>query len=72
MPKLPILTAKQVVKVLGKAGFIFIRQKGSHAMYVKDNLGITIPIHNKDLKRGTLKSIINQSGMTIDRFVKLL
>lgn len=72
MPKLPALKSKQVIKVLEKAGFVFARQKGSHAIYVKDNLGVTIPIHNKDLKKGTLKSIIKQSGMTVDEFVELL
>lgn len=72
MPKLPALKPKQVIKVLEKAGFEFARQKGSHAMYVKDNLGVTIPIHNKELKKGTLKSIIKQSGMTTEEFVELL
>lgn len=72
MPKLPALKSKQVIKVLEKAGFAFARQKGSHAMYVKENLGVTIPIHNKELKKGTLKSIIKQSGMTVDEFVELL
>lgn len=72
MTKLPALKPKQVIKVLVKAGFVFARQKGSHRMYVKDNVGVTIPIHNKDLKKGTLKSIIKQSGMIVDEFIELL
>ena len=54
---------RQIIKVLEKKGFNFIRQKGSHRLYKKDNLRVTVPYHNKDLKRGTLKSILNQAGI---------
>jgi len=54
MPKLPAPKPREVIKVLERAGFSFIRQKGSHRIYVKGNVGITIPYHNKDLKKGTL------------------
>jgi hypothetical protein len=33
---------------------------------------VTLPWHNKDLKRGTLRSMIDQAGYIIDDFVKLL
>ena len=39
MPRLPVLKPKVVVKILEKAGFCFIRQNGSHQIYVKDNSG---------------------------------
>ena len=72
MTKLPALRPKEVIKVLEKAGFSFVRQKGSHRIYVKENMGVTIPFHNKDLKKGTLRHIIKQSGLTIEKFLKLL
>lgn len=72
MPKLPPLKPKQVIKILEKAGFSFVRQKGSHRIYVKGNIGITIPFHNKEMKRGTLRHIIKQAGLTIEEFLKLL
>jgi len=72
MPKLPALKPDQVIKVLEKAGFSFVRQKGSHRIYVKGNIGITIPYHNKDLKKGTLRHIIKQAGLTVEEFLKLL
>jgi len=56
--KLPSLKPRQVVKVLKKLGFVFVKQKGSHRIYVKGNIGITIPYHNKDLKKGTPRAII--------------
>jgi len=72
MPKLPALKPKVAIRALERAGFSFISQKGSHCLYVKGNIGLTIPIHNKDLKRGTLHQIIKQSGLTIEEFLKLL
>lgn len=72
MPKLPALKPRQTVKVLERAGFVLVRQKGSHRIYVKGNIGITIPFHNKDLRKGTLKHIIKQSGLTLKEFLELL
>ena len=54
---------RQMIKVLEKKGFQFIRQKGSHRLYRKEDLSVTIPFHNKDLKPGTLQNILRQSGI---------
>ncbi len=72
MPRLPALKAQQVVKALERAGFIFVRQKGSHRILVKGSIGVTVPMHNKDLKRGTLKHIVKQAGLTLKEFLDLL
>lgn len=72
MSRLPVLKPRQTIKVLEKAGFSFIRQKGSHKIYVKANIGITVPVHNKDLRKGTLRDIIKQSGLTVEEFLDLL
>lgn len=72
MPKIPILKPRQVVRILEKAGFKFVRQKGSHRIYVKERVGVTLPYHNKDLRRGTLKAIIKQSRMTVEEFLQFL
>lgn len=72
MSKLPALKAREIIKALEGAGFVFIRQKGSHRIYVKGNLGITVPFHNHDLKIGTLRHIIKQSGLKIKEFLRLL
>lgn len=70
MPKIPALKPKEVIKILEKAGFKFVRQKGSHRIYLKNNLAVTIPCHNQDLHKGTLGAIIKQSGLTINDFIK--
>ena len=72
MPKLPALKPREVIKALVRAGFVFIRQKGSHRVYMKRNVGITVPFHNKDLKIGTLRHIIKQSGLEVREFLGLL
>lgn len=72
MTKFPALKPKQVIRVLERAGFCFIRQKGSHRLYVKNEIGITVPYHNKDFKPKTLHHIIKQSGLSIEEFLELL
>jgi len=72
MVKLPSLTPKRVIKALTGDGFVLARQKGSHRAYVKGDLIVIIPYHNKDLKMGTLRNIIEQAGYTTDEFIKLL
>jgi predicted RNA binding protein YcfA (HicA-like mRNA interferase family) len=46
MPKLPRLTARQIVVVLEKIGFSLTRQSGSHMIY-KNSAGkrVTVPFH---------------------------
>ena len=72
MSKLPALKPREAIKALERAGFMFVRQKGSHRIYTKGNVGITVPFHNKDLKIGTLRHIIKQSGLEVVGFLKLL
>lgn len=72
MPRLPVLRPREVVAALERAGFIFERQKGSHRIYTKGNLGVIVPYHSKDLKPKTLKHIIKQSGLELSEFIKFL
>lgn len=72
-PSLPVISGGEAAKALGKAGFRFVRQKGSHLILRRDDpfAQVTVPKH-KVLDRGTLRSIIRQSGLSIDEFIKLL
>jgi predicted RNA binding protein YcfA (HicA-like mRNA interferase family) len=72
LTRLTSLKPKEVAKVLEHIGFIFIRQKGSHRIYIKGNIGITIPWHSRDLKFGTLRHIIKQAGLIKEEFYKIL
>ncbi len=62
---------REVISVLEKAGFYFVRQKGSHRIYVKEGVGVVVPCHSRDLRKGTLRKIIRQSGLTVEEFLKL-
>jgi predicted RNA binding protein YcfA (HicA-like mRNA interferase family) len=75
MPPLPILKPNDVIRVFEKLGYSKHRQAGSHLIMTHPEHRFhqpVIPIHNKELKRGTLKSIIRQSGMTTQEFLDLL
>ncbi len=74
MTKLPSLTAKEIIKKLRKAGFVFDRQaKGSHEIWRNPNTRrrTTIPNHPGSIPKGTLKAIINEAGLTLEEFLKL-
>ena len=65
----PDVNSKQITKIIEKLGFEFVRQSGSsHAIYrrASDGRRTTIPIHNKSLKRKTIKSICKDVGITIE------
>ena len=73
--KLPIVSAAKVIKALASAGFSVSRQSGSHVIMVKhenDNkTTVVVPKHN-ELAKGTLLSIISQTGMSKKDFLRLL
>jgi predicted RNA binding protein YcfA (HicA-like mRNA interferase family) len=73
--RLPAVKPKEVLRALGRAGFIIHHTSGSHHVLkhpAKANLRVTVPFHNKDLKRRTLGSIIEQAGLTTEEFRDLL
>ncbi len=68
MPKLPSLTSKQLIKKLKKLGFKKDHQTGSHIIFYQPSTKrrAVVPYHLKDLKRGTLHSILKESGISVD------
>ncbi len=73
MPKLPVLSASDVVKALKRAGFRKVRQSGSHIHLWNEEqrILVTVPKH-KELAKGTLNAIIKQSKMDRDGFLSLV
>ena len=69
MPKLKVLSGKEVVKILSKFGFELLSQKGSHVKLRRvlpdgTKQTLTVPLHN-ELDKGTLKAIIRQASRYI-------
>jgi predicted RNA binding protein YcfA (HicA-like mRNA interferase family) len=74
LARLPGARAKEIVKALERAGFLFERQQGSHATYRHPEAKRTrvVPMHSKELPRWLLTKIIKEAGLTEDAFRKLL
>ena len=71
MGKLRVLSGTDVCGILREHGFGEVRQRGSHIVMQKmaDGSTTTVPVPNHDeLKRGTLRSIIRQSGISKEAF----
>ena len=63
------------MRALQRAGFFVHHSTGSHHILKhpdRTELRVTVAMHNKDLKRKTLLSIIEQAGYTPEGFIKLL
>jgi len=71
MPKLRVLSGRDVCKIMTRYGFEAVRQKGSYIIMQKraGNTTITVPVPDHDeLSRGTLLGIIKQSGLSRSLF----
>ena len=73
-PKLPAITAKELVRVAERLGFEFRRQTGSHAIYVRarDQARVVIPMHGGDVKHKTLRAIIEDFQISVAEFAQML
>ena len=72
MPKLPVVKAKVLLKVLLKMGFYKHHQVGSHIQLKHpDGRRTTVPYNpSKEIRKGTLKGIINDLNITVEDFIK--
>jgi predicted RNA binding protein YcfA (HicA-like mRNA interferase family) len=75
MVKLPSVSGERLVRALKRAGFVVLRQKGSHVALEKrvgeKNFRTVVPQHST-LAKGTLSDILKQAGLTIDELLELL
>ncbi|HMD07427.1 MAG TPA: type II toxin-antitoxin system HicA family toxin [Candidatus Acidoferrum sp.] len=75
MPKLPSVSGERVIKALKPAGFVQLRQKGSHVSLekrVSDQTWRTVVSTHSEVAKGTLADILKQSGLTLAEFLELL
>lgn len=63
--KLPNLNPEKVIKIIESRGFVLDRVKGSHHIYLhpETRQRVVIPVHKKDLPKGTLMEILRQAGI---------
>jgi len=75
IPHLPVVTGKELLRVLERSGWHVVHVRGSHHQLKHTETGqkITIPVHGKnDLKRGLLHSVLKEIGMTVEELRQLL
>ena len=74
MPKLPVVKASKLLRTLKKLGFYKYHQVGSHIQLKHpDGRRVTITYHpSKEIRRGTLKGIIDDLELTTEDFIKAL
>ena len=59
--RLPIIKAKDLIRILQREGYVLAYQKGSHATFKQTGTHrrVTVPVHpGQDLKRGLLRGIL--------------
>ena len=75
MTALPVVSGREAIKALCGAGFKVVRQRGSHVRLEKRTeakvIKLTVPLH-KTLKKGTLRRIIKDAGLTVQEFNRSL
>jgi predicted RNA binding protein YcfA (HicA-like mRNA interferase family) len=75
MPRMPRISSKKAIRALECLGFEQVRQTGSHVVMKKETeegeIGCVVPLH-RELKVGTLSSILKQAQIAIEEFVENL
>ncbi len=69
--ELPVLKAKEVIRILQRGGFYIHHQSGSHVQLkhqTKKELRATVPFHNRDLPKPIIRSILKQAQLTVEEF----
>jgi predicted RNA binding protein YcfA (HicA-like mRNA interferase family) len=63
-----LLSSAQIIKTLLKFGFQLVSQRGSHQKYQKVGFTVIVPSPRKEIPIGTFRSIVRQSGLSVDDF----
>lgn len=68
MARVGSYSAKDIIRVLIKIGFVLKDINGSHYMYYNPRTGkkIPVPFHPGDLPRGTVHRIFKEAGLDYD------
>ena len=71
-PRLPRISGEEAARAFERTGFARTSQRGSH-LKLRSEQGriVIVPLH-RELATGTLRSIIRQSGLSIEEFLERL
>ena len=70
----PRVTAREIISVVERLGFVLVRQSGSHKIYKNAvRRRVTVPFHGaKILHPKVLKSILTDANLTVEHLLELL
>jgi predicted RNA binding protein YcfA (HicA-like mRNA interferase family) len=73
-PRLPSVTPRKAIRALERCGWELDRVKGSHHVFRHPAHAqrVVVPMHARDLAKGTLNQIVDASGVSRDEFLRLL
>jgi len=73
--KLPVVSGQDLIRVLGKFGYVAVRQKGSHVRLRHpadpQRLPVTVPLHS-EIAFGTLRRILRDARVTVEELLTCL
>ena len=74
-PKIPVLSGEELIRALGKFGYVRVRQKGSHVRLRHPSdprrKPVTVPLH-PTIARGTLRNILRDAQITVEQLTAQL
>ena len=72
MVRLPVLSSREIIKILESLGFEEVRQRGSHKQFRHpDGRGTTVPVHGgRDISPILLRQIIKDIALTPEEFLE--
>jgi predicted RNA binding protein YcfA (HicA-like mRNA interferase family) len=71
---LPVLSGRQLVKVLGRLGYAVDRQRGSHIILrhgEPPHRRLVVP-DRAEIAKGTLRALLRDAGLTVDELRRML
>lgn len=72
--RLPLLKARELIRILNRLDFVLLRQKGSHAFFRHSQNGRStiVPMHSgEDIDRGLLHTILKEIDVSPEEFLKM-
>ena len=68
-----VFSGREIVKALHRIGFVVDHQRGSHIFLhnLEKNISIVVPNH-KEIKKGTLNSILKKTNISIKDLKELV
>jgi len=67
------VSGREALRAFERLGWIFVRQRGSHMILIKEREEATLSIpDHKELGRGLLRSLIRDAGTTVEEFIRHL